>query len=136
MWGRVILGAVIVTLTILWLVAIVLLFLDERTLLQKWQRGLWNSANWPVPTRVLNTEKVGKCPSRICAQKTHSLVSVRISNAIVQGFVFCKNSPDGDANESRLARNFDRFDYSVSGPNFLYAVTSKLQCRRRTDAHA
>jgi hypothetical protein len=30
--------AVIVTLTILWLVAIVLLFLDERTLLQKWQR--------------------------------------------------------------------------------------------------
>jgi hypothetical protein len=78
MWGRVILGAVIVTLTILWLVAIVLLFLDERTLLQKWQRGLWNSANWPVPTRVLNTEKVGKCPSRICAQKTHSLVSVRI----------------------------------------------------------
>jgi hypothetical protein len=43
------LGAVIVTLTILWLVAIWFLFLDPQTFLQKWQGGLWNSANWPVP---------------------------------------------------------------------------------------
>jgi hypothetical protein len=48
MWGRVILGAVIVTLTVLWLVAIGFLLLDPRTFLQKWQGGLWNSANWPV----------------------------------------------------------------------------------------
>jgi hypothetical protein len=54
MWGRVILGAVIVTLTILWLVAIWFLFLDERTFLQKWQRGLWNSANWPMRTVMQN----------------------------------------------------------------------------------
>jgi hypothetical protein len=52
MWARVILGAVIVTLTILWLVAILFLFLDERTFLQKWQGGLWNSANWPMPTMM------------------------------------------------------------------------------------
>ena len=49
MWGRVVLGAVIVTLTILWLVAIWFLFLDPQTFLQKWQGGLWNSANLPVP---------------------------------------------------------------------------------------
>ena len=49
MWGRVILGAVIVTLTILWLVAIWFLLLDPRTFLQKWQGGLWNSA---LPTFI------------------------------------------------------------------------------------
>jgi hypothetical protein len=43
MWGRVILETVIVTLTILWLVAIWVLPLDPRTFLQKWQGGLWNS---------------------------------------------------------------------------------------------
>ena len=43
MWGRVILGTVIVTLTILWLVAIWVLLLDPRTFVQKWQGGLWNS---------------------------------------------------------------------------------------------
>jgi hypothetical protein len=36
MWGRVILRTVIVTLTILWLVAIWVLLLHPRTFLQKW----------------------------------------------------------------------------------------------------
>jgi hypothetical protein len=60
MWGRVVLGAVIVTLTILWLVAIWFLFLDPQTFLQKWQGGLWNSANWPVPAywRGLSTSSI------------------------------------------------------------------------------
>jgi len=54
MWGRVVLGAVIVTLTILWLVAIWFLFLAPQTFLQKWQGGLWNSANWPMRTVMQN----------------------------------------------------------------------------------
>jgi hypothetical protein len=45
MWGRIILGAVIVVLITLRLVAICLLFLDQRSFLQMWQGGLWNSAN-------------------------------------------------------------------------------------------
>src|SRR5262245_9909273 len=52
MWGRVILAAVIVTLTILWLGATSFLLLDDGTFLQKWQRGLWNSANGLFDTRV------------------------------------------------------------------------------------
>src|SRR5262245_11185468 len=52
MWGRVILGAVIVTLIILWLAALSFLLLDDGTFLQKWQRGLWNSANGVFDTRI------------------------------------------------------------------------------------
>src|SRR5262245_28174084 len=52
MWGRVILAAVIVTLTILWLGATSFLLLDDGTFLQKWERGLWNSANGLFDTRV------------------------------------------------------------------------------------
>jgi len=48
MWGRVILGAMIVVLVVVWLAAVCLLVMDPQTLLQKWQRGLWNSANWLV----------------------------------------------------------------------------------------
>jgi hypothetical protein len=48
MWGRVIIGAVVVVLLIVWLAAIYLMVVDPRTLLQKWQGGLWNGTNWPV----------------------------------------------------------------------------------------
>ena len=41
MWGRIILSAVVVVLVIVWLVAIYLMIVDPRTVLQKWQQGLW-----------------------------------------------------------------------------------------------
>jgi hypothetical protein len=58
MWGRVILGAVIVTLTILWVVAIWFLLLEPRTFLQKWQGGLWNNTNWPVPSTMQKRQRI------------------------------------------------------------------------------
>ena len=52
MWGRIILVAVVVVLVVVWLAAIWILVMDPRTLLQKWQGGLWNGANWPVSQRA------------------------------------------------------------------------------------
>jgi hypothetical protein len=43
MWGRLFLSAVLVVLIIVWLVAIYLMIVDPRTVLQKWQRGLWST---------------------------------------------------------------------------------------------
>jgi hypothetical protein len=43
MWGRLFLSAVVVVLIIVWLVAIYLMIVDPRTVLQKWQRGLWST---------------------------------------------------------------------------------------------
>ena len=37
MWGRTILGAVVVVLVVVWLAAIWLMFMDPRALLPKWQ---------------------------------------------------------------------------------------------------
>jgi succinate dehydrogenase hydrophobic anchor subunit len=45
MWGRLFLSAVVVVLIIVWLVAIYLMIVDPRTVLQKWQRGLWSTAH-------------------------------------------------------------------------------------------
>jgi hypothetical protein len=41
MWGRIILSVVVVVLVIVWLVAIYLMIVDPRRVLQKWQQGLW-----------------------------------------------------------------------------------------------
>ena len=43
MWGRLFLSAVLAVLIIVWLVAIYLMIVDPRRVLQKWQRGLWST---------------------------------------------------------------------------------------------
>ena len=49
MWGRLFLSAVLVVLIIVWLVAIYLMIVDPRTVLQKWQRGLWSTDEIEAP---------------------------------------------------------------------------------------